>query len=171
MILRPATDADLVAVRELQIASWRRAYRGILPDAFLGAPVAKVLADRWAALPGPHWIVETAWDGGRLAGFVSVDRSHDGGAYVDNLHVAAAAQGRGAGRALMASAAATLSAEGHAALWLTVIRENRAARQFYRRLGGVEGAERAETLFGQPIVSLPVTWTDLDRLARCAARR
>ncbi len=167
--IRPAAAADLPAIRDLQIASWQRAYRGILPDAFLAAEVPALLAGRWAALPGPHWIVGTAWRDGALAGFVSVDRDRTGGAYVDNLHVAAAAQGRGVGRALMAAAAGQLAREGHRRLWLTVVRENAQARGFYRRLGGREGPVAEELLYGQPVAAIPVMWRDLGLLARSRA--
>lgn len=171
MLHRPATPEDLAAIRDLQIDSWRRAYAGILPDAFLGREVETILGDRWQALPGPHWIVDTMWDGGALAGFVTVDRLKGPGAYVDNLHVVAAAQGRGVGRILMARAARQLAGETVPRLWLTVIRENEKARSFYRGIGGAEGPEQAETLYGQPIVTLPVEWADLPALADLAAAR
>ena len=165
-----ARAADLPAIRDLQVASWRRAYRGILPDAFLEDGVVAALSDRWASLPGKAWIVDTAWVGGALAGFISVDRGHGPGAYIDNLHVARDAQGRGVGKALVAGAAATLHGEGVARLWLTVIDRNARARAFYRRLGGAEGAMMPERLYGQPIRALPVEWTDLSALAALADR-
>ncbi len=162
--LRPARPEDLPAIRDLQIASWRHAYAGLLPESFLETEVLDVLGERWARMPEPHWFVDTAWIGGALAGFVSVDRNRGPGAYVDNLHVARASQGHGAGRQLMAGAARRLEAEGAGRLWLTVIRENEGARAFYRRIGGQEGALDETLLYGQPVSILPVEWTDLARL-------
>ncbi len=161
----PATPDDLHALRDLHIDSWRRAYRGMVSDAFLKDGVVAALGRRWQSFPEPHWIVETARENGRLAGFVTVDRHKGPGAYVDNLHVAARAQGRGLGRLLMARAAAILAGEGVARLWLTVIRENAQARAFYRAIGGEEGPGQPDDLFGEPIVSLPVAWSDLPALA------
>ncbi|MDJ0629037.1 MAG: N-acetyltransferase [Rhodobacter sp.] len=169
-MIRPATQADLPAIRDLQIASWRRTYHGILPDTFLGAPVAEVLSRRWSEWPGPDWLIETAWDGAALVGFVAIDRAHAGGAYVDNLHVSAARQGRGIGRRLMSRAAHILARDGHATLWLTVIRENAATRAFYRRLGGTEGPDRHEELYGQPVTTRVIRWSDLPGLA-CLAEK
>lgn len=160
-----AESGDLDALRDLHIDSWRRAYRGMVSDSFLARGVESALGARWAEMPGAHWIVETARADGRLAGFVTVDRQKGPGAYVDNLHVADWAQGRRLGRILMARAAAILSHEGVARLWLTVIRENTQARRFYRGIGGIEGAEQSASLFGEPIVSLPVEWTDMAALA------
>ena len=160
MTLRPAIEADLPTIRDLQIASWRRAYRGMLSDAFLDGPMAEILAGRWGKLLGPGWRVETAWRGDRLAGFVSVDVAREGGAYVDNLHVADWAEGQGVARALMAKAAEHALEGGVSTLWLTVIRENQTARGVYRRLGGQEGEPKPDRLYGEPIVAIPVVWSD-----------
>ncbi len=164
MDVRPADTADLTAIRDLQIANWQGAYRGMVSDAFLERDVPEILARKWAELPGSDNLVLTAWDDD-LAGFVAVERSRPGGPYVDNLHVAEVARGRGIGRALMAEAARILSAEGSRTLWLTVIRENAPTRAFYRGIGGIEGPEQKDFLYGQGIVSLPVRWDDLSALA------
>ncbi len=165
---RPARVKDLEAICALQVASWRRAYRGMVSDAFLGDPVVEVLGKRWAVLPGGAWVVDCVWQAEDLLGFVSVDRAHEGGPYVDNLHVAYHAQGQGIGRALMAGTAAQLVAEGQDSLWLTVIRENHPTRAFYARIGGAEGPAFPERLFGEPIHALPVRWNDLPALAAFA---
>jgi ribosomal protein S18 acetylase RimI-like enzyme len=166
--LRPARPEDLPAIRDLQIASWRHAYAGLLPESFLQDEVTEVLGARWAHMPEPHWFVETAWAGETLAGFVSVDRKRGPGAYVDNLHVGRAAQGQGAGRQLMAAAARRLDAEGTRRLWLTVMEGNTGARAFYRRIGGQEGALDQTLLYGQPVSIRPVEWLDLAHLGGLA---
>ncbi|WP_172293921.1 N-acetyltransferase [Pseudoruegeria sp. HB172150] len=163
--LRAATTGDLTDIRDLQIASWRRAYKGILSADFLSSTIVDELSTRWSVLPGTGWTVDTAWLGPRLAGFVSVDRNKGAGAYVDNLHVAGWAQGQGVGRALMARAARQLAEEGIGRIWLTVIRENAGARAFYRKIGGVEGPERVENLYGEMVQTYPVEWTESGRLA------
>lgn len=170
MIVRKARATDLPQIAALQIDSWRRAYAGMLPADFLGAPVADMLTERWAAMPGPAWLVLTGWQDDRLAGFIAVDRAAAGGAYVDNLHVARDAQRRGVGRTLMARAAALLADGGHARMWLTVIDANADARAVYARLGGREGPARQETLYGQSVTTHPVVWDDLPALAARAER-
>lgn len=162
---RTATGDDLTAICDVQIASWRRAYHGLLPNDFLCDPVARVLADRWSALPGAAWLVDTAWISDRLAGFISVDRARAGGAYVDNLHVAHWAQGNGLGRMLMGRAALDVARKGGSAMWLTVMRDNHPTRAFYARLGGIEGAEQTEMLYGHSVRTFPVRWEDLSELA------
>jgi len=161
---RPVGAADLPAIRDLQIDSWRRTYRGMLPDRFLKDEVEGALGARWAAMPGAAWVVESVWNGSRLAGFIAVDTEVAGGAYVDNLHVADWAQGQGLGRALMVRAAQAVAARGIGAMWLTVMRDNPGSRAFYRRIGGIEGPEQTQDLCGQLVHCLPVRWNDLSEL-------
>jgi len=167
-MIRPARESDLSAIRDLQIASWRRSYAGILPETFLQRDMVDVLSHRWSRLPGAHWIILTGLQGDDLQGFVTVDRTHAGGPYVDNLHVAQSAQGRGVGRALMAKVAQQLQGEGHQSLWLTVIVENDRARAFYRKIKGIEGAVQQELLYEHPVTTHPVHWKNLSGLAAFA---
>ena len=164
-MIRPATEADLAAICALQVSTWRETYRGLLPESFLTDEVERVLGANWASLPGADWIVLTAWKGRDLAGFIAVERSHDGGPYVDNLHVSAAARGQGVARALMAEAAGLLVAEGYDRLHLTVMDGNDRARAAYARLGGVEAPAIVDDLYGIAVRAYPVWWRDLSRLA------
>ena len=159
-MLRLGTPQDLTAIRDLQIASWQKAYQGILPAQFLTDNVPTILDQRWADWPGPDWRVFIACQGENLIGFLSLDLAHDGGGFVDNLHVAGAAQGAGVGRSLMVMAAQEVRHTGLDRLWLTVIRENEAARAFYSSIGGGEEPGADYDLFGQMVQAIPVAWTD-----------
>lgn len=168
--IEEARAADLPLIEALQVASWQNAYRGMVSDAFLGVEVPRIMARKWAALPGADWIVLVARAEAGIAGFAALEMGHDGGPYVDNLHVAPSAHGRGIGRALMAAMAGAVAARGGDRIWLTVIRENTGTRAFYRRIGGIEGPEAVDDLFGQSIVSIPVHWADLPGLAAQGAK-
>ncbi len=165
--LTPATPADLPAIAQLQIASWQDGYRGLLPDSYLDVEVPKALAAHWRSWPEGRWIILVAEEADALLGFVAVALDYAGGrgAYVDNLHVLPRAKGQGIGRQLMAKAARAVLEAGECRLWLTVLASNAPARAFYRALGGQEEAEWNETLFGLPVASHPVVWTDLAALA------
>jgi GNAT superfamily N-acetyltransferase len=45
--IRRATDADRPAIAAIHAQSWRDAYRGVLPEAFLDAEVDEVMRRRW----------------------------------------------------------------------------------------------------------------------------
>ena len=167
MKLRAARPEDLDTITQLQLASWRTAYRGLVGDDFLDNKVPGLLAQRWAVLPGPKWRVDAVWQDDVMVGFASLDLAHDGGAYVDNLHVLPRAKGQGVGRILMARAAAHVIEEKQEKLWLTVMADNMPARAFYTRIGGQELAATQESMLGEPVMALPVVW-DGDRLAKLA---
>jgi ribosomal protein S18 acetylase RimI-like enzyme len=151
--IRAAGPADADAVADLHADSWRRSYRGMMPDAYLDGDVVadrrRVWHDRFAE-PRPDqrvWLVD---GGSGPAGFVCLfgDGDPELGGYVDNLHVRRDAQGTGLGAALLRRSAAWMRAERPGSgLYLWVLEANRAARGFYRRLGAVEDARET---FGDP---------------------
>ncbi|MER5652504.1 MULTISPECIES: GNAT family N-acetyltransferase [unclassified Streptomyces] len=136
-------DADDAAkVASLHAASWRRHYRGAYADAFLDGDV---VADRravWSsrlAAPGDHLTVVAEHDA-ELAGFVHVvfDADERWGSLVDNLHVVHGRQRTGTGTALLTRAAEAVAERATGpSMYLWVLEQNTAARQFYRALGGI----------------------------------
>jgi GNAT superfamily N-acetyltransferase len=136
-------DADALAVVHVDV--WRRAYRDLMPDAFLdelGDPArVERRSERWrqdlADGSLSTWVAEVD---GSIVGFAGAAPTRDGdlppGAVeLVMINVLEAWAGRGVGRALMGTV------EGHwreigadtAVLW--VLTGNGRARQFYARLG------------------------------------
>lgn len=165
MTIDKAGQGDLAQIRDIQIASWQVAYRGMVADAFLSDEVPSIMARKWAALPGEDWIVLVDRAGGEVRGFTALDLGHEGGPYVDNLHVRPDLRGGGIGTRLLAAMAGEVMARGGREIWLTVINENAPTRAFYRAMGGRESAPFEDDLFGQKIVGRSVRWTDLPALA------
>ena len=140
----PANPEDAPAIAALHSESWRSAYRGLVPDAFLDGPVIDERLRYWTSRmghddEGPR-VVLKATTGSMLVGFVCAVRDADPawGPLLDNLHVKPGFKGSGIGRALL----------GEARLWtarvapgqpmhLWVIEDNSSARAFYDRVGGV----------------------------------
>lgn len=160
--IRPAIVDDRAAIAAIHVESWRDAYRGLLSDAYLAAPVAADLSAKWRDARfddrDVHLIAETP-EG--PAGFVAVLRQPGAPAYVDNLHARPALRGRGIGAALMRAAAEELIARGDRAAWLWVFRANAGAIRFYERLGARRDREEDREFFGQPAPSLRMVWDDL----------
>ena len=154
-MIREADARDRDAIAALHLASWRDAYRGVLPDGFLDGALADELGALWTGrdLERTVTLVSDATDG--LDGFACclTDRSVP---YVDNLHVRPARRGGGTGAALMQALFARLRGAGHGMADLTVLEGNVRARAFYRRQGGIEGGARAAMLVGHPIREVPV---------------
>lgn len=171
---RPGTAEDGVIVAELHTASWRGAYRGILPDAYLDGAIAEERLGLWKArlssCSADRRLVLLAEDPLGLAGFVCVllDEEPGWGACLDNLHVRSGIQGRGLGRRLFAEAAQWVaSREPGWPLHLWVFEANRAARGFYDRFRGEAVAREVKRTPGKAEVpSLRYVWRDVGILLR-----
>jgi hypothetical protein len=171
--LREATAADAPAIAALHVASWRSAYRGALPDAYLDGPIEAERLQTWTArlaALAPGDVVLVAPAGEALDGFAAAFARPDGDALLDNLHIAPARRGGGIGAALLAETARRLVARGSHAMHLWVFDVNEDARRFYARHGAVETGQRIEAMFGADVAETRLGWPDLQLLASTAAR-
>jgi GNAT superfamily N-acetyltransferase len=137
-------DIDAEALARLHVESWRSAYRGILPDAFLDGSLEENRLQLWrqrAALPSDQRpLVLTARLDAVLVGFACVFPGADGrwGALLDNLHVLPELRGQRIGARLFEMARRRPYAAGaNGRLYLWVLEANAGARRFYERHGGV----------------------------------
>lgn len=161
----PTQVDDYPALRDLQIASWQNSYKGLMTAEFLQIEMPGRLAERWSNDLGDNWRVFGAWDSTELVGFITVDMTHDGGPYVDNLHVAKSAWGQGIATQLMAKAAEVVLQEGESSLWLTVVTTNDRAVRFYQHIGGERGEDRTEYPMGQSVEACPMRWPNSGALS------
>lgn len=166
MTIRPATPADLRAIHDLHLSNWRAAYRALLPDATLEGDAARYLAARWGRGALRRDGVFVADDGGALAGFIALISAPEGHMYVDNLHVAPEARGRGLSRALMAMAATLAAARP---VRLTVLDGNTQARAVYAGWGGAESPAYTAEFLGVRVQERQVDWPSGTALARALA--
>ena len=158
---RLASPADAEAIARLHVASWRDAYRGFVPAAFLEALKLELRTAYWREEIGnPAITVLLAESASTLCGVCACGPCHDSGQPVPgaweiyHLHVAPNLRGQGVGAQLFASAVEHGARAGHTALTLWVIAPNVAARRFYARQGmRTDGAEQDRPLGGGPTVS------------------
>lgn len=173
MMPRKATPADAGRLGAAHAAAWRQTYAGILPEDVLAGFSAGMRAAMWAEILGnPAAFADTTAylveDGASVAGFGACGGQRDArlqalgfDAEIGAIYLLRAYQGRGLGRALMQAMAADLRARGHGAAALWVLRENAAARAFYRHLGGEAVAERQDRRGDADLVMVAYGWRDL----------
>lgn len=144
MRIRPATREDARPIAEVHVASWRHAYRGLLPDDYLEKlSVDEREAQRLAWFADPRsssGVLVAEDDAGRVVGFATFGPSRDDDApmgtgevpaiYVDPVQV-----GTGIGRQLIEETAAALREAGFTRATLWVLEENESARRFYESVG------------------------------------
>jgi GNAT superfamily N-acetyltransferase len=123
--------------------------------------VSDVLAQGFGARPRFRALM--AERAGQAVGYAMFYPSYDSeyaakGFYLQDLFVASGARRQGVGRALMAAVSRACLADGGCYLFWNALETNRAARAFYRRIGGRE----------EPVVTLSLQPAMLSRLAENA---
>jgi ribosomal protein S18 acetylase RimI-like enzyme len=108
----------------LELVPVEPAHRGLV------APLSEEIATLRAA---PHAAV--AEEDGRVLGVAAADVEWSGRTRVQEISVAAAARGRGVGRALMDSVVAFARARGSRCVWLETQAANYPAIELYQRYG------------------------------------
>jgi ribosomal protein S18 acetylase RimI-like enzyme len=151
--VRDASPADAAAIAEIQVASWRDAFRGILPDDYLDQWVT--VDDRtadWQELLGeskPDRFVLVATEGDTHLAFALVEAAE-----LLALHVLPDRRGAGVGKRLLDESVARLRAAGHEEAELYVLVDNVRARAFYEREGWTCSGETKPALPPTDIVEI-----------------
>jgi GNAT superfamily N-acetyltransferase len=140
--IRPARRRDAHGIAEVHVASWRHAYRGLLPDEYLDRlSVAEREAEHRARLadqePGSGTLVVNL---SGIVGFASFARSRDEDATpqtgeVPAIYLHPDVIGTGAGRRLFEETVGALREAGYERASLWVLEANEGARRFYERAG------------------------------------
>jgi ribosomal protein S18 acetylase RimI-like enzyme len=155
--IRAATTADARAIAEINVAGWRAAYRGLMPEEFLDSLSVEHREIAWRMrLEGveagdPAWVAER--DGapiGYLASGPPRDEDADrDAAEIYAIYVHPGAWRSGAGRRLMETATAEWWRRGASGLLLWVLEDNARARSFYEALGWVgDGSSKTYDMGG-----------------------
>ena len=144
LFVRRAEPQDAPAVARVHVASWRQAYRGLLPQEYLDSLSIEARTTTWAkAFSRSPDQASTTLVGeldGQIVGFACVGPSRDDdtdsatgelwGLYLDPAH-----WGVGLGHTLHTEALDVARASGAAAATLWVLTTNQRARHFYERHG------------------------------------
>ncbi|MFB9908657.1 GNAT family N-acetyltransferase [Allokutzneria oryzae] len=144
--VRQAAVADAAEIARINVNSWRRAYRGIVDDAFLNSmnPEQRVPGwERWISAPAPSSVFVAVDDTGRIGAYAGVgaarpDDDEDYPEPTGELYAIYADPdlwGTGAGGVVHRAALRHLAESGFDKAVLWVLDENVLARNFYRSQG------------------------------------
>jgi ribosomal protein S18 acetylase RimI-like enzyme len=181
---RAAGPDDVEAVARVHFEAAQQAYRDVLPDgamagAMAGAKVGMTYQRRlalWGGLlgsPGDRPRVELAVDPcgadpDEVVAFAWWRKAKDPevtfGGEIHALYVLPQRQRQGFGRRLMAHTARRMAGTGLESCRLWVFEQNRAARRFYRALGGHLIDRGWETLGERRVPRVAYAWDPIDRL-------
>lgn len=140
-LVRRAEAADAAAIARVHVATWRSAYRSLLPHDFLASLDASQYEGRWRrTLADATERVYVAEDTRGVVGFASggPERAGEDGfaGELYAIYVLHDAQQRGHGRRLVQAVVGGLRELGLPDMIVWVLRDNARARKFYERLGG-----------------------------------
>jgi ribosomal protein S18 acetylase RimI-like enzyme len=158
-------DADLIA--RMHAASWKDAYRNILPREYLDDDLEGERRRHWHKkmneLNDSDFVL-IAEENDLPVGFISVwnEDSREYDAFIDNLHVLPGEKGNGKGSALMMQAAEMLVRSGKKSFYLWVLDQNVPARVFYERMGGTATDKSLFEIRGEKIPETRFVWADLN---------
>jgi GNAT superfamily N-acetyltransferase len=177
ILIRRAEQIDAPVIAEIQQATWRETYPGLLPTAVLEGLALPRLYRQWRAeLIGQeadldHAVFVAEDENGDALGYATCSaargRSLDmlGQGEIHQIYVKSSVQGHGLGRALMLACARWLLMRGLFSGGVWVVRGNSRARRFYEGLGGKRAGERRDPMQGWLIPVVGYQWDDLQTLA------
>jgi ribosomal protein S18 acetylase RimI-like enzyme len=169
--IRRARHDDAPGIGRVHVATWRDAYREMLPPAFLNALSVDQRAEWWArelkVLPAERqpWVAETP---SGIVGFVSSGPARDeslepstGEIYA--IYVLADCWDRGLGKTLLVHAERDLLEHGYTEAVLWCLADNNRARGFYEALDWQpDGATKVDNFAGHAAAEVRYR-TRLDR--------
>jgi ribosomal protein S18 acetylase RimI-like enzyme len=166
-LVRPAETDDAAAIARVHVATWRTAYRGLLPGDFLASLDEAGYAERWKRTLGDSSLrVYVAENAREVIGFASGGRERAGeDGYSGELYaiyVLREAQGRGHGRRLVQAVVGGLRELRLPDMLVWVLRDNASARRFYEKLGGVYVREQPITFGSALLQEVSYGWRSLD---------
>lgn len=161
MNIRAAIPADAPTIAAIQVAAWRAAYRGHMPDAALDELDVSAGCQMWGKLLQSDHAITVAEVDGQTVAFCCVVPSRDPGhnpesdAEIAAIHVDPKHWRRGAGRALCTAAFAAAADSAFAKIVLWVLATNAPAIRFYEAMGfQPDFATKSETVAGGVLVQL-----------------
>lgn len=140
--IEPAQAADARGIAQVHVASWREAYRELLPADYLASLSVESRETGWRRdiESGPSRVVVARAEDGRIIGFANFGACRDADApagrgelwaiYLEPGHWSC-----GVGRALCARALHELATQGYVSVSLWVMVGNARAIRFYERAG------------------------------------
>jgi GNAT superfamily N-acetyltransferase len=140
--VRPATPRDAKAIAEIHVATWKAAYKEVMPEDYISKMTVEKRQAYWREaieFSEPQLLVATYDD--QIVGFVGFDRSRDANTRstvgeIWALYVSPAHWGQGAGLALWDGARDGLKDEGCTQVTIWVLLRNERALQFCEHAAG-----------------------------------
>ena len=162
--IRLATIDDAQGIAKVHVATWRDAYKALLPIEYLANLDENARAEKWrkALSAGAPCVLVAVMDD-VVVGWIAFGPSRDEDldsryAEVEAIYVESDVWSRGIGTALIHAACERLRAKGYGTVALWVLKDNAAACSFYSRRGFErDGAAKLIEIGGAPLMEVRYT--------------
>jgi GNAT superfamily N-acetyltransferase len=169
-MIRPADIDDAAAIARVHVLSWRSTYKAMLPAEFLESLTEAGYTDRWKRFISDRssraYVVQEGDDRDAVVGFASGGRERAGETgYTGELYaiyLIESSQRRGYGRELVRAVAGGLRELGLEDMIVWVLKDNRPARDFYERIGGVYVRTQPITIGSVTLEEVSYGWPRLE---------
>lgn len=159
-IVKKAAMQDVAAISQIHAASWKEAYKGLVPQAYLD----QLKNDFWEAA-FTQWIgdkrlevlllLDSSTPVGTVAYGKARDERYSSYGEIVSLYVLPSYFGRGVGKELLEASIQELYKMQYKGIYLWVLKENHRARKFYEKNQFMfTGMELLDTIMEQPIIDL-----------------
>jgi L-amino acid N-acyltransferase YncA len=162
--VREATVEDAPSIAAIHVATWKHAYRGIVPATLLASLSVEQRTKDWVTRLKPServtYVLET---GGEICGWASIGPSRDDdhkGVYAElyAIYMAPAHIGRSLGQLLYARCEQELEKDRYPFISVWVLEANAGARRFYEKVGfELDGGTKVIALAGANLPELRYT--------------
>lgn len=167
-LIRPATLTDAYCISRVQVETWRSAYRGIVPDAYLAGLSTEQRALRWRERLSTSERILVAELNGEVVGFVSGGAVHEQfegyDAELHAIYLLERSQRTGIGTNLLIELARRLDEAGFKSMLVWLFEANRASR-FYEKLGAARIGAKEREIGGVRLPLLAYGWSHLKRIS------
>lgn len=159
-MIRQATNEDALTISTIHALSWKRIYRGIIPDAYLDElPLDfwQESFERWLSSGSvrARLVLEDARPVGCISFGCAREEKLSGWGEIVSLYLLPDHRSMGYGRMLVDEALNEFRTEGYGNVYLWVVKENASARAFYERMGfAATDDEYPVNLAGRSIIDL-----------------
>ena len=164
MQIRLTIPEELDEIARLYRTNHRETYRGLLSEQYFSRLTPDHAREKWEKfLEEPGNRLWTACVEGTLLGFAAgrEDPELPDTWYLDVLHVAKAARGRGVGSALLRACGAYALASGYGKMSVCIVKGNERARRLYEALGAEHVLDFDDDFCGTVSHSEKWLWKDL----------
>lgn len=176
VMIRRAQHLDAVALAELQVASWRATYPGLIPQAVIDGKTVDSRTRAWRDILTPPDDGSATFVGvlpgrgviGFISGGPSKDPLPDTPGQVYGLYLHPDCLGLGLGRRLMVRMAAYLEDRGEVPIQVRAVVGNTRAERAYRSWGAVPVGVEDFELDGAPLKETVFRFTTTDALVNRA---